>query len=64
MRALVERRIEMSIEGDKIRIDDLQDEIAKLKPRSTPSPWRSMKRVHGAGLASEVRDEASWQKSR
>jgi hypothetical protein len=33
MRGLVERRIEISIEGDKIRIDDLQDEIAKLEAK-------------------------------
>ena len=31
---------------------------------STPSPWRAMNRAHGADLMSEVRDEASWQKSR
>jgi len=33
MRALVDRRIEMSIEGDESQIDDLQDEIAKLEAK-------------------------------
>ncbi len=33
MSALVDRRIGMSIEGYESRIDDLQDEIAKLEAK-------------------------------
>jgi hypothetical protein len=51
MSALVARRIEMSIEGDESRIDDLQEEIASTSrvwsPRSamrrvgeSPDDWR------------------------
>jgi hypothetical protein len=61
MQALAERRIEMSIEGEESRIDDCKWKSRSSKPRSTPSPWRSTNRAHGAGLVSEVLDEAGWQ---
>jgi hypothetical protein len=64
MSVLVNLGTEMSIEGCAGRIDDLQIEIAKVEAKIDALSMAQMNRLHAADLISEVRDEASGQKSR